>query len=510
MKTTIRTLSLFLMYLTMYQAAVNSMGMPMSGTPPSQPAAAPTATVASPTPMGMPTNATTPQPPAAQGMPSAMPSGMPTAMPTSTTTPTATSTEVAQQEITQLNQIIENIKTAKKELKDQLKQIDDKLSETRTDIAGMRKSSSEILSKAQEADAQALLNTINASLTKVSATQTLVTGDLLRSFDGNIAKIQSLIEQGQALVKTIQAKGYQHQIAQSQLQTLEEKTKATAAAQAAAKEKLEAQKKQAGVWHSITGFFAKATHRIKNFFIGIKKIFTGEDKETKTTRSKQPRSLDVKKKTAEQPATIASTVLPATQQLITTQLAAAETSLKQLDEHQKAIEQKLSSLDQNTAGFAETLKLMQPTSKPSKADESHEPKWKQVAMFITSEFLDACAFVVSGVKFVLKTIYDYFFAGIINRFVGDVKEKIKEEESKGKKQLPKETKSVETGKTPDPQQTPQPQAPATSQPGMVPPAPTVPGMPEPAAPTMPSGMPTAAPAAPTPSTSAPMGSMPMA
>lgn len=78
------------------------------------------------------------------------------------------------QELTQINQIVDAIQNAKKTLKDQLQQLEDKLNEARNEVFTMRKNSADILAKAQEADAQLLLNNVNAGLSKVTAIQTFI------------------------------------------------------------------------------------------------------------------------------------------------------------------------------------------------------------------------------------------------------------------------------------------------------------------------------------------------
>jgi Na+-transporting methylmalonyl-CoA/oxaloacetate decarboxylase gamma subunit len=422
-----------------------------------------------------------------------------------------------QQEFTQLNQIIDEIKTTKKTLKDQIKQLDDKLNETRADVASMRKNSSEILSKAQEAEAQALLTTINTGLSKISTTQTFVSGDFSRTFEGNITKIQSLIEQGQGVIKTLQAKGYQYQILQAQIQSIEEKTKEIAAKEALAKEKLAAQPKKEGIWDTITDFFAKAALRIKKFFIGIKNIFAPESKDLKDVK-KTPESVDVKKKVTEaavSPSTPTPTVSSTTQNLITSQLKEADTTIKQLEDQQKSIDQKLASLEQSTTNFIESLKSIHPVAKSTaqliKEEHSQEPTWKRLILFVTSEILDAVAFMVNGIKFVFKTIYNYFFSEIVNRFVGDVKEKIKEDEAKEKQSQTKRDKGIATtaGSTVNnpPQQTQSP-PPVESSSGVMP-STTMSTPAQASAPSsMPSSMPTQLPSTPTPAGGMP--SMPMA
>ncbi len=468
--------------------AAKTHTMPLAdtvGAPP--PPAMPGATPATPPPTMPSTMPSTPPPPAMPGVmpgtpPPALPATIPGAPSASTLgqpVPTAGAAMQAgaQQEINQLNKIIEDIQNAKKALKDQIKQLDDKINEARTEVASMRKKSSEILSKAQESEAQALLNTINTGLGKITATQTQLSGDFSKTFNDTATKIQNLIQQGQDVVKSLIAKGYQYQITQAQMQTLEEKTKTTAAQEAQKKAAaIAAQKKTDGIWGSITQFFAKAISRIKKIFTRAQDIVTSD-------KQASPKEV-VKKKIVEpapQPTTgVIPTVSSNTKTLITTQLAAADTTIKQIETQQKTIEQKLQSLDQSTTSFIDALKNIQtkPVAARTRQEETTEPKWKRLSMLVFSELLDATAYVLGGIKYVFMSIYHYFFAPTVQRLVSDEKEKIKEEEKSIKKTQTKEAKSAPKPTSPPAPSTPPNQlAPATTPNVTPPPVPASTGMP---------------------------------
>lgn len=468
----------------------NLLAMPQANVTPPQPPTLPALPPAPVPPPLLPAPAPTPAPQVLAPAPAALPT------PAAPGTPAPAPAINVQPEIDQLNQVVEGIKTAKKALKDQIKQLDDKLAEARAEVAGMRKNSTEILAKAQEAEAQTLLNTMTESLKKVSASQAAIAGDFSKTFDDNITKIQNLIKQGQDIVKALQAKGTQQQISQAQQQAVEEITKP-----AAKEATVTAQPKTEGFWGSITEFLAKAIRHIKKFFTTAKTIISPETKEAVKKKIGEPGTGPAGPTTAPTVATAAvstATVSTATQNLITTKLNEADATIKQLETQQKSIDQKLLLLDQNTANFTDALKNIQSTATPQEVSPQ-EPKWKRLIMFIFSQMLDVVDFVLGGIRTGIKTIYGYFFAPTVNQFVSDVKEKIKEEELKEQKPLAKKdekAKATESTKLPEPQsstpaqtaQTPVTSQPVTPQPvtpqPVAPTAPTIPGIPAmPAAPT---------------------------
>ncbi len=413
-------ISVISLVLVSYSLGTNHLyTMPTADQPP---VAQPMAIAPNTIPPAMPVPATMPT-----AIPQAPPPQVPAAMPLAPTAGIPTQTNNQPQELTQIDPILEEIQNTKKAIKDQIKQLDDKLAEARNEVATMRKNSSDILAKAQETEAQALLNTINASTAKITATQSFIDGDFSRTFDGNIAKIQAAIQKGQSLIKSLQEKGYQQQIAQAQIKAMEDNAKPAAEAEAAAKSIAKKQQTQGFTWDSVTKFFAKVVRRIKRVFEAEPELAKG----TQPKKNEAPIDVAEKKKIVEPiiattPPSITPTISPITQGLITSQLNSAETTMKKLDEQQRAIGEKLLSLEKSTTTLVDTLKGVQPAEKLT--EKAKEPQWKRIAMLITSEILDGIAFIVSGIKYIVTSIYDYFFSGMVNRVVSDVKEKIKEDD----------------------------------------------------------------------------------
>jgi hypothetical protein len=318
-----------------------------------------------------------------------------------------------------INQIITQIVSTKKLLKGQINELDNKLSEVRASIAIIRKNSTDILSKTQEADAQALLNISNAELSKITTNQKFINDVFLPAFDGNITKIKALLTEGQAAFNTRQENEQASIVSQAQAPIISAPIQQDMIQEAIKQSPQLSEKRSVEKGNTVSSFVGAVIQKIADFFIGLKNIIMPDKKQVSVQDKKKMVNIENNQKTS-------------TKNMVVLQLKEADEAIKQLDEQQKTIDKKLLSLEQNTTTFINALQAIPQrtcistiSQELSREAISQDPKWKQLAMFIVSGLLDATASIVKGIKYVFNTIYDLFFSRIISRFVTSVQEKIK-------------------------------------------------------------------------------------
>lgn len=419
----------------------------------------PTMEMPAPTPAPMPAPTLPPPPEATPSIPPTPAAPMatpttPTTQPTPAATPTAAPNDTLQaptQEIEQLNNIVEEIKTIKQNLQQELAKTQDEIQNARTNYAQMRDKSKAILQSSQESESQELLKSVTDLQGTISTINTNVTSTMKKSIEDAQAKLQSLIQQGTELTQKIQDKGHQFHVSQLKIKEREEQIKREEAL--AKKRALEEQ----GIWNRITSWIAKAVKRMQKFILGFKTIIK-QPNETQPQQHTTPESVEKKKSsnaTDTPSSTNSTTTSPtprteptapttgsehATPPELETVLQQTDTALLELEKIQKQTAKQLVKLDEQTTLFSTVEDA--PALSENIASIESAPRWKRMILFVTSELIDAGEYAVQGVITLGKKIYDYLFSGIVQRVVVDVHEKLQEKDAL-KEQQEKEQGSPE-------------------------------------------------------------------
>ncbi len=178
-----------------------------------------------------------------------------------------------------INQIITQIVSTKKLLKGQINELDNKLSEVRASIAIIRKNSTDILSKTQEADAQALLNISNAELSKITTNQKFINDVFLPAFDGNITKIKALLTEGQAAFNTRQENEQASIVSQAQAPIISAPIQQDMIQEAIKQSPQLSEKRSVEKGNTVSSFVGAVIQKIADFFIGLKNIIMPDKKQ---------------------------------------------------------------------------------------------------------------------------------------------------------------------------------------------------------------------------------------
>ncbi|MFH0898597.1 MAG: hypothetical protein V1855_03385, partial [bacterium] len=252
----------------------------------SEPAAAATAPVATPSPTTMPAPVLIPTTPIAspeQASAVAAPTPTPAAAAipiTSTPAPSTPESTVTaapdlsafEKEIGEVSKDFAEISTLKEELKTKLDKLDDKLQDSRVKAAQAKKIGIEVLQK-DKASTQAENEQINSILQNVKTTQEYAQKEFFQQFENSIKKIDDLMKKVQDKINALQIKGLKLQL----VKATKEAPVAGPGEAAPTEQKPEAEKTAEKTWldkasdwladktAKLIGFMRKTFNSIKNW-----------------------------------------------------------------------------------------------------------------------------------------------------------------------------------------------------------------------------------------------------
>jgi elongation factor P hydroxylase len=370
---------------------------------PVPPKALPVATPAAPAVAPTPAPAVTPPAPA------------PTPTPA---TPQATPPSAHEKEFDEIYKQLDQLNNLKKELKAQLSDAEDKLSQARKAALDSKKTSFEIFQKNNVADAEKLVAQVDKSLQDLKTLQKSLKEVTVPKFEGNIKKIEDLIKTVQSKISDLQTKGLKFQISQAE--------KGLQAQQAQKPEDVTiASGEQAGIKTEQT-IWQKSYHTMVDWTaVGIKKVQKTWANFKNWVYSPKDDSSSEGKKNLKSVETKPQTVLNLTSEAaLKSVISEIDGLIKQFDEIQISLNQKSIEIKLKIRNLENTIKSNPEIKKYFEKLREENPAWKNTIVNGFSSLVDVSYVLGKAVVKVSREIY----SKAISPVVEDVKAKIKEEE----------------------------------------------------------------------------------
>lgn len=322
----------------------------------------------------------------------------------------------------------------KKVLKDIVKDINDKLLEARKMVLGAQRLSFQVLQKTQ-AEAEPLVAQASSDLQKLQALQNTVQADLVPKFEGNAKKVEELVKNIQDKMNVLQTKGLKFQISQSQAQgqsQAQSNQPATTTPQASAgvtsvpgAPQTQSTTFYHRAWDWTTEKVATTTNFVTKTWKQFKSwAFKSESDDVK----KNFKSGDAAKQELKYQAPETGDKVAASFDSVKNYLGLFENAAKEIESQFNQVYQKYLILRLKISSLETTLMGNTEFHSYAESREAVDPWWKRYVVENVSNVLDVCVVFYAATKKIVVGIYNYVFAGFVNRFVSDVQVKMKEEE----------------------------------------------------------------------------------
>lgn len=331
----------------------------------------------------------------------------------------------------------------KKTLKEITNEVNDKLLDARKKVLEAQRLSFNVLQKTQ-AEAESLIAQAASELQKLQVLQNAVQTDLAPKFDANVKKVEELIKTIQTKVAELQAKGLKFQVAKSQEQA--QPTAATTVAPQASAVTVEGvpvvaataqvQAKEPTFYGKAWDWTTDKTASAANYARKTWKKF--RNWAFKPDASETPVSDDSKKnfKYAGDSEQILKYQAPASENTVTASLDVVKKYVAVFQSGASDIENQLNSILQRYLVLRLTIKSLEKTLMSNDEFkgyldycEAMDPWWKRHITQNFNDFLDCCVVFYAATKKVVIRAYNYLFAGLVNKFLSDVEDKMKRDEA---------------------------------------------------------------------------------
>lgn len=334
----------------------------------------------------------------------------------------------------EINKNLTETLAIKKVLKDLVKDINDKLLESRKMVLGAQRLSFQVLQKTQS-EAEPLVAQASLDVQKLQALQNTVQTDLVPKFESNAKKVEELIKNIQDKMNELQTKGLKFQISQSQTQAQPQAQSnqpstipvqpgtATASVPSTTQTQSSTFYNLAWDWTTekvatTTNFVTKTWKQFKNW------AFKSESDDVKKNfKSGDAANQGLKYQAPETGEKVASSF-----DSVKSYLGIFENSVKEIESPFNQVCQKYLVLRLKIASLETTLMSNSEFHSYTESCESENPWWKRYVVENVSNILDICVVFYAAAKKIVVGAYNYVFSGFVNKFISDVQTKMKEEE----------------------------------------------------------------------------------
>lgn len=413
--------------------AINAMPLPQAiPTPsPTTTSTQPVATVV-PTPQTPPAPLQTitpvvPTPPATPAVQTTVtPAPAPTLIPA--VQPTADkSVQANPVEFDQIATALAQLQNARNAIADTMKELDDKMQNARSDTAQAKKLSLSILSKTNEAEANAAFDQVNALLQKLQGYQTDVQNQTSKTIDQNYNQMQTQFAVIQEKIRNLQSRGVTLQVeqaeiivakAEAQLKELKKDTDTIKQETVETKGFVHSFFSGIADWFVAGGKAIYNTYRtVIEYLAGQPKSLTDADQKKKSNNTVTPNATNQSVAPTLPTPDKVRELLDQCNQLTKT----VELSYISLQERSLRLEESIATWGKSSPAYARLTKLDIKNSDESSTELTSRLKQNIVEIF--SWLLDGCMAVIHKIIWIVKTIYNTLFAGLVNKlFIGNVKD----------------------------------------------------------------------------------------
>jgi len=334
-----------------------------------------------------------------------------------------------EKEFDELYQKLNQVAGIKKELKQQLGEIEEKLDSARKMAIESKETSFKIFQQSQTPEAEALVAQVEKNLQSLTEVQKKLNDVDLPKFEDSAKKIQEIMQVIQSKMTELEAKGLKFQISQAQLELQKQSslaakgviTENVGASQAPVAKPQTEKTLSRKIYEFTTSQIASGISTTKRAWQSFKKWVYSRPEESPTDVKKNSKPFDLTSEAA-----------------IKNLITEFDGILKKLDDIQILILQKYTNIKSKAKNLEIMLKSNDDIRRYFERLDDQSPAWKESAVNAFSSAIDGVYTMGKATKKTARIFYDKFLKG----FVGDVKGKIHEQEKQPNKPIetqPKES-----------------------------------------------------------------------